>query len=113
MDYSYTHDDATMVVFDLYKKMLEETGYSSDSPNDITFEQLNEAYGFYGKLFDMLKDLGYISPETKRIINKVLTDIYDRAIFIKAGEMEAENPDIEAEFFENFKKGVFYDGIDG
>lgn len=113
MDYSYTHDDATMVVFDLYTKMLEETGYSADSTDCISFEQLNSAYSFYSKLFNMLHELGYTSSATDKAIGKVLADIYDRAIFIKAGEMEAENPDIEAEFFDNFKKGVFYDGING
>ena len=113
MDYSYTHDDDTMIVFDLYSKMLEETGYSVDSPDGISFEQLNSAYAFYSKLFSMLHELGYTSSATDKAIGKVLVDIYDRAICIKADEMEAQDPDCESEFFDNFKKGVFYDGNNG
>ena len=113
MDYSYTHDDVTMLIFDLYKTMIDETGYRTIMHEHKTFDELNEQYAFYTRLFAMLDKLGYISPSVRKCVIDVLNDTFDRATLEKACESEELNTENEAEFFGEFKKGVFYNGNNG
>lgn len=112
MDYSYTHDDVTMLIFDLYKTMIDETGYRTIMHEHKTFDELNEHYAFYTRLFAMLDKLGYISPSVRKCVIDVLNDTFDRATLEKACEWEEqEEYENDLEAFE--EREVFNDGYDG
>lgn len=112
MDYSYTHDDETMLIFDLYKTMIDETGYGTIPPEHKTFDELNRDYAFYSRLFAMLDKFGYISSSVRKCIFAVLAYVHERAILEQACEAE-ELEEYESDIDSFEEREVFNDGYDG
>lgn len=127
MDCQYMHDDATMVVFDLYCSLLEESGYSHIPPEHKSSVELLEIHKFYTRLFNKLKHLGYVSKDTSSLIDHVLEKVLEKAYLELDCESEEETSRKqlehdyaleEQEEYENDleafeEREVFNDGIDG
>ena len=128
MDCQYMHDDASMVVFDLYCSLLEESGYDHIPPEPRSFNELFDTYEFYSKVFNMLKRYGYVSEDISRRVNHVLEKVrarawleYDcvreeeetsKAVLEREYDSEEfEDNENDVESFE--EQEVFNDGIDG
>lgn len=129
MDCQYMHDDASMVVFDFYCSLLEESGYNKIPPDPRSFDELFDMHEFYTRVFSMFKRFGYLSEDTALLVDHVLKKVADRAWLeydcaseekektaranlereYDSSELEENESDID--LFE--EQEVFNDGIDG